>query len=1132
MTLLDLLPSFEPLRFWMGKLGYIILLGSIAYLIRRLWYLNSKMGFYQWITFILFLLITPFTSLFIGLRLPILGGLPPPGLPIDPQGPAVMFFSAIPWFLAAVYLGPVAAAILALISGCFLGLWDTHSLFTPLEISLVAVILSVFMRQNYRTWLYRLLRIPLVAGAVISLIYCFLFLVDNTLISCTAFTTQSIANGLDYAITHVEASGLAFGISSLIAAIFVQITMFFLSNKKYDKSILEPSPAERSITVRFFYLMTPLFFILAMILIAIGWKIIGGISRQLLQERIANTAQIAAQSVPFFLEAGQDLILQLAQDSRLYIQTSSDAVPVLPEGKTFEQILEEKLHVVPYYHQLILFDRDGIYVASYPPISDAYSDLASDEKTGIELASKGFPVQSYVVPPVKGGQSAQMSFIASILDGDKRVRGILVGRSNMSDNPFTKPIFASLRSLENIDGEGYLLDENNRILYHRIPSFLMTTYPTPIILGSTQFDEQNAPDGTRHMVYYQSTVGRAWTVIISVPLSYIRQITLQMAFPLLALFLVMAIAALIIAQITLYRIVKTLKILSNHADRISQGDFNYSGLVSSLSSDEENEIGLLRRSFEAMRKGLQSRLDELNRLLIVSQGVASTLEIQKAIQPILDSALTIGVSSARIVLTEMADIISRPDSLVSYGTGPSTDLYGYLDKQILNLTCDQDLVILKNPSRASLLKLEIDHSGNLICPHSIIAVALRHEQFYYGTLWVTYNHFSQLNDEATDIRYLKTLAGQAAIAAANAHLYLSSEIERQRLVAILTSTPDPVLVTDQHNRLLLINQAARQILTSSLPPSVSIEEGKPIFDIIKQKEILDLLRMNSEDKRSVEIKMPDDRVYLVTASTILMDGKSVGRVCILQDVTYFKELDALKSEFVSTVSHDLRSPLTLIRGYATMLEMVGELNDQQVNYVRKITLNIENMAHLINNVLDLNRIDAGVSLQIDKLSIRDTIEFTINALKHQAAQKQIKINADISKLPPGANFEADTALLQQALYNLVENAIKFTELTGKVRISAEIKNENVIFAIIDTGIGIAPVDQVRLFEKFYRINRRGSGWQQEASNIPSSYQGGTGLGLAIVKSIVERHNGRVWVESQLGKGSAFSMEIPLRHHSG
>ncbi len=319
-------------------------------------------------------------------------------------------------------------------------------------------------------------------------------------------------------------------------------------------------------------------------------------------------------------------------------------------------------------------------------------------------------------------------------------------------------------------------------------------------------------------------------------------------------------------------------------------------------------------------------------------------------------------------------------------------------------------------------------------------------------------------------------------------------------------------MTDQKSCLLLANPAAWQVLGMGTDSG----QGRPIEQVTPHKELIKLLRTKSNTKDSAEVIMADGRIYLATASSVEADGKRVGRVCVMRDVTHFKELDALKSEFVATVSHDLRSPLTLMRGYATMLEMVGDLNEQQTGYVRKIVSAVESMSRLVGNLLDLGRIEAGVDLQLEMVPLHDVIERVTGALQLQATQKQIQLDVDIpSETIP--LIEADQALLQQALQNLVENAIKYTEPGGKVTVSTQAEPEGMVFSVADTGIGIAPVDQQRLFEKFYR------GGQREAKKQP-----GTGLGLAIVKSIVERHGGRVWVESQLGKGSTFYMLVPLR----
>ena len=204
-----------------------------------------------------------------------------------------------------------------------------------------------------------------------------------------------------------------------------------------------------------------------------------------------------------------------------------------------------------------------------------------------------------------------------------------------------------------------------------------------------------------------------------------------------------------------------------------------------------------------------------------------------------------------------------------------------------------------------------------------------------------------------------------------------------------------------------------------------------------------------------------------------------------------------------------------MRGYATMLEMVGDLNDQQQGYVRKIISGVENMSRLVNNLLDLGRIDLGVGLELEQVTVLEIIERVTGALQLQAVQKNIVLSVELSKDMPHA-VEADQALLHQAVYNLVENAIKYTPEGGHVVIRTPSQPGYLTFTVEDSGFGIAPDDLPRLFEKFYR------GKQREARAQP-----GSGLGLAIVNSIATNHGGRVWVESLAGRGSIFYLQIPL-----
>jgi signal transduction histidine kinase len=198
------------------------------------------------------------------------------------------------------------------------------------------------------------------------------------------------------------------------------------------------------------------------------------------------------------------------------------------------------------------------------------------------------------------------------------------------------------------------------------------------------------------------------------------------------------------------------------------------------------------------------------------------------------------------------------------------------------------------------------------------------------------------------------------------------------------------------------------------------------------------------------------------------------------------------------------------------MEMVGGLNDQQQSYVGKIIIGVENMSRLVNDLLDLGRIELGVDLQVEPVSVLDVLEKVTGTLRMQANQKDIDLSLELPKDLPH-QIDADPALFHQAIYNLVENAVKYTSEGGQVFVRVRTFANDLVFEIQDTGIGIVAEDMPRLFEKFYRGKARAA-----------RARAGTGLGLAIVRSIAEKHGGRVWVESKEGEGSTFYLRIPTQ----
>lgn len=1083
----SLLGAASYLVFPVDIFGWGALIGSsllVALYARRLRRFHQPWTSQRTLLLAALLVATPLVSLNAGLRLPVGVGLPPPGIPLAPAGSVIMLLAALPWTLAAGLLGPLSAALLAGVSGLSIALFEGHSPYIPVVYAVCGLLLSAAIRQRYRTRAYNIIRRPLGAAVLVALIFPVLY------VSAAGLSVEgTLPVRLDYAFSHLQGAAAAFGGQLIVAAVITQIISYRWPKAWYGKMSPKAPPAERSLHAAVIYRMAPFVFSLLIILGAVIWGVMINASRQVVREQMEITAIMTANALPFSMETGQNLIAQVAGDEQL---SSLSRVEV-------NQVLKDSMNQTPFFHQLTLLGPDGRSTAGYPAADFDSTSPTSEEIQGVDLALKGVAFQSYSLPPETDKESGRIAFIASVLDSRGQVGGVLVGRTNLNENPFINPVIDNLDNLTELKGIGMVVDDQGMILYHSDPTQVGMIYKGET--GEAAYDPAHiAPDGTRESLLVQPVPGRSWAVIAIVPVEVSLQMALGRTLPLIGLVLVFALIGYDVLRVGLGAITDSIQDLLSESKRIARGDLDHA-----LESTGVDEVGQLRSSLEKMRLNLKYRIKEINRLLFVSRGVASALEMEVAVKPILEGALALGASSARLVLTKAALPDFDRDVPTQFGLGQSAEKYQGLDDQILQLTTKQSEVVLTNPRRANL-----ENPTGL--PAALMAVALQHENVLYGTLWVGYDEEHSFTKE--EARFLSAVAGQAALAAANARLYLSAQLGRQQLEAILASTPDPVLVIDHYDQLLLANPAALALLNIS----DGLKSGAPIEKVIKQPELLDLLKSGSSvnEPQMVEVNFPGERIFYATASPVVAEEKVMGRVCVLSDITQFKELDALKSEFVSTVSHDLRSPLTLMRGYATMLQMVGELNEQQEEYIIKIVTGVENMSLLVNNLLDLGRIDAGIGLQLELVPLEELVRQVTDAMYLSAVQKQIKLNLRLpdEKIPL---VEGDRPLLHQAIANLVDNAIKFTQAEGSVDVSLNKVGDSVQIEVRDTGIGVAPMDVPRLFEQFYR-----------AEGAKAQVQSGTGLGLALVKSIVERHGGSVQVESQLGKGSIFTLVLPQR----
>lgn len=342
--------------------------------------------------------------------------------------------------------------------------------------------------------------------------------------------------------------------------------------------------------------------------------------------------------------------------------------------------------------------------------------------------------------------------------------------------------------------------------------------------------------------------------------------------------------------------------------------------------------------------------------------------------------------------------------------------------------------------------------------------------------------------------------------------------EKTKTKTIIDSMAEGVLVTDNTGKIVLYNPAATRLL--------NIKNGvmnQPIEDIVNNKVLLDLISniLNSNDlsyksisKDFTSINSIDLRANV--SPIIDEDNELLGSVTVLQDISKFKMLDKMKNDFVAMVSHEIRVPLAAIEQQilALLSNAVGELNNQQREMLERSKERIEALLQLISDLLDISKIESGLITQHkEPVQIIEILEKVIELFKPYAENKNITLSLKKINLPL---INVDKNSMEEVFSNLISNAIKYTPQNGRVEIVPEIEGEYVKIKIIDNGIGISPDDLPRIFDKFYRVK-----------NPQTRKITGTGLGLPIVKGLVESQLGYIDVKSELGKGSCFSVFLPI-----
>jgi len=335
--------------------------------------------------------------------------------------------------------------------------------------------------------------------------------------------------------------------------------------------------------------------------------------------------------------------------------------------------------------------------------------------------------------------------------------------------------------------------------------------------------------------------------------------------------------------------------------------------------------------------------------------------------------------------------------------------------------------------------------------------------------------------------------------------------ERSKLSAVLSTMTDAILIIDSAGLVELINPAAERIFGISASESL----GKSLAEVIRHHVVVELWQKTraTGEQQMVALETPS-RLVLQAITTPLENDDADRTLLVLQDYTRMRRLETVRRDFISNVSHELRTPLASLKA---LTETVQEsaLDDPPAarRFLGRMSVEIDNLTQLVQELLELSKIESGrVPLERALITPKELIQPAADRMRIQAERSGLTLSVYCPDDLPKINVDAGR--MEQVLVNLIHNAIKFTKPGGAIQIRGWLQENDVIFAISDTGVGIAEEDLQRIFERFYKADRARSG-------------GGTGLGLSIARHLVESHGGRIWAESEPGKGSTFYISMPI-----
>ncbi len=535
-------------------------------------------------------------------------------------------------------------------------------------------------------------------------------------------------------------------------------------------------------------------------------------------------------------------------------------------------------------------------------------------------------------------------------------------------------------------------------------------------------------------------------------------------------------------------------------DALARGQLDMPASIQVTSLQEE----VLLSKIMDLRDELALRQDLVNKALSVQIEDESRENRIAAIQSLLETTLAYGADSSRFVIyktnaSENAILLKD-----KYFVGSKSELFAPMDAILINRLELGERLMLTDLKAKQYFGINED----FLMPKSLLAKTYEISQKEIALFWVGFQENHVFNSRESG--FYEAVGQRASSLLRNVENLNLVTDQGAWLISAIDALPQAHFILNTTNKLVFANQNGNALLEAYEGLFSSSAGGS------ESVEFVSFAYQNSSVPSSLSFRLAGN-LYQANYFPIMAGKEQLGKVIQIISASDISETDQQKVQFLTNISHDLQAPLKLMRGYLLLLQNLGELIPEQQKYLEKIHANVDNMDILTHKLLSLEQLDARQSLSFDTVDLRKVIDDVLSVLALQANQKKLQLRTDYSGLKSDF-ITADQVLFQEAIFNIIDNAIKFSNHNAAIDITVFKDDDFAYIQVRDYGKGISLMDREKIFNRFYRVEE-GEGFSMR----------GQGLGLSIAREVAEKHGGRIELQSKLGEGSTFTVVMPLRN---